>query len=203
MAKLDFEFLAIDKRLLGKGLNPTELLVYSQIAEYNRTTGDCFISDKTMAEMFGVSDKTISRALTALEDKKLIRRETKNVRGGKERHIFTTDKMTVDSSLQPTNCPLTTVILSIDNRQNDLIKENIIEKEKDNYRVDEESLASLGLSSSTQPTGQKERKEESQKPEVMTAHEAIKKFGTSAVLSRIPSGIPNCFWINGSLIKVI
>ena len=207
MAKLDFEFLAIDKRLLGKGLNPTELLIYAQVAEYNRTTGDCFISDKTMAEMFGVSESTISRAVKALEEKKLIRRETKNVRGGKERHIFivddTTVKMTVDSSLQASNCSLTTVNLPIDNKQNDLIKENIIEKEKDNYGVDEESLASLGLSSSTQPTSQKERKEESQKPEVMTAHEAIKKFGTSAVINRIPSGIPNCFWINGSLVKVI
>lgn len=127
------KFLQVSKDYFKLGLNPTEILVLSQVAEYNRTTGDCFISDNTMAEMFGVSAKTISRALAVLEDKKLIKRETKNVKGGKERHIYlTTDKMTVDSSIQPTNCPLTTDNLSIDNGQNDLIKENIKEKRKDN-----------------------------------------------------------------------
>lgn len=127
-------FLQVDKDLFGMGLNPTEILVYSQIAEYNRTTGDCFISDKAMAEQFGVSDKTISRALTALEGKGLIKRETKNVKGGKERHIYTTDKLTVDSVQQPTKCPLTTDNLSIDNGQNDLIKDNTKNKNiKDNF----------------------------------------------------------------------
>lgn len=129
-------FLKVDKSLLGNGLNPIEILVYAQVAEYNRTTGDCFMSDKAFAEAFGVSDKTVSRALTSLESKGMIRRETKNVKGGKERHIYivdsTTDKKSVDSSQQPTKCPLTTDNLSIDNRQNDLIKENIKEKRKDN-----------------------------------------------------------------------
>lgn len=133
MAKLGFPHLSVDKRLFGKGLNPTELLVYAQVAEYNRTTGDCFISDAAMAEMFGVSAKTISRALGVLEEKGLIRRETKNAKGGKERHIFTTDKLSVDSSEQETKSPLTKDNLSIDNRQNDLIKDNIQEKEKDKF----------------------------------------------------------------------
>lgn len=133
-------FLMVDKDLFKLGLNPTELLVYSQIAEFNRTTGDCFISDKAMADKFGVSDKTISRALTALESRGLIKRTTKNVQKGKERHITvdlakleaileelakdkksvagstdsTSDKMTV---LEKTNCPLP-------NGQNDFIKDN-------------------------------------------------------------------------------
>ena len=135
--KLDFDFLAIDKSLFSKGLNPTEILVYAQIAEYNRNTGDCFISDKAMAEMFGVSDKTISRALTALESKGMIRRETKNVKGGKERHIYLTkDNLSVvnekTEETQRTNCLLSKDKLSVVNGQNDLIKENIKEKEKDN-----------------------------------------------------------------------
>ena len=150
-------FLKVDKNLFGKGLNPTELLIYSQIAEYNRNTGDCFISDKAMAEMFGVSESTISRAVKALENKGLIRRETKNVKGGKERHMYITSvNLKVDGSTQPSNCLLTNVNLPIDNKQNDLIKDNIKEKEKDNYEFDETSLASLGLISSNSTTGQKE-----------------------------------------------
>ena len=117
-------FLQIDKSLFKLGLNPTEILVLAQIMEYNRTTGDFFMSDDAMSKQFGVSSKTISRALTVLEDKKLIVRETKNIQKGKERHIkLTRDNLTVDSSTrdkmsvpQETNCPLP-------KGQNDLIKE--------------------------------------------------------------------------------
>lgn len=82
------KFLQVNKDYFGKGLNPTELLVLAQVAEFDRTTGDCFISDKAMADMFGVSEKTISRALSTLEARGLIKRETKNIKGGRERHII-------------------------------------------------------------------------------------------------------------------
>lgn len=81
-------FLQVNKSLFKLGLNPTEILVLAQIMEYNRTTGDCFMSDKAFAENFGVSDKTISRSIKVLEEKDLIRRETKSVKGGKERHLY-------------------------------------------------------------------------------------------------------------------
>ena len=92
----------------------------AQIMEFNRTTQDFFMSDANMAKMFGVSDKTISRALKVLEDKGLIERDTKNKKGGKERHIkvcmidASKDKMSV---VQGTNCLLY-------KGQNDLIKDN-------------------------------------------------------------------------------
>lgn len=109
------KFLQVDESLFKLGLNPTEILVLAKVMEYNRTTGDFFMSDAAMGEMFGVSDKTISRALKVLEDKKLIVRETKNVQKGKERHIrLPKDKMSV---VEETNCPLP-------KGQNDLIKEN-------------------------------------------------------------------------------
>lgn len=135
-------FLEVNKDFFNLGLNPTEILVLAQIAEYNRTTKNCFISDKTLAQQFGVSDRTISRAIGKLEQEGFIKRETKNVKGGKERHLFiqldqieeklTKDKMTVDGETQPTKCPLTNDSLSLDNRQNDLIKEKGKDKEKDN-----------------------------------------------------------------------
>ena len=125
-------FLKVDKTLFNTGLNPLEILLVSQIAEFENNTGDCFISDKTLAENFGVSESTITRTLKALEAKGYIVRETKNVRGGKERHMRTTSKMTIDSSEQASKCLLSTSNLTIDNRQNDLIKDNIKDKEKDN-----------------------------------------------------------------------
>lgn len=60
------------------------------------------MSDKSLAEIFGVSEKTISRAVKTLVDKGFITRETKNTGSGRERHmkvnldvIAATVKMTV------------------------------------------------------------------------------------------------------------
>lgn len=39
--------------------------------------------------------------------------------------------------------------------------------------------------------------------EVMTATEAMKKFGLSACANKIPSAAPKCFWINGVLVKLV
>lgn len=115
-------FLKVDKDLFNKGLNPTEILVLAQITEFNTNTGDCFISDEALANQFGVSAKTISRTIAALEEKGLIIKETKNVKGGKERHI---------KIPQRTICPLTTDNLSIDKGQIYSIKDNIKDNIKD------------------------------------------------------------------------
>lgn len=146
------KFLQVNKDLFNKGLNPIELLVISQIMEFNRTTGDCFISDKQLAEQFGVSDKTISRALSHLEELGYILRETKNIKGGKERHIRTMDKMTLVnddknsttdkmSFVQQTNCPLY-------NGQNDLIKDNSL---KDNSLKDNSSSQATSWGATPNP----------------------------------------------------
>ena len=146
-------FLMVEKSLFGSGLTPIELLVLSQIMEFNRTTGDCFIGNAAMAKNFGVSEKTISRAMTTLEEKGYIVRDTRNTQKGKERHIFLAkDKMSVAnegakdkmSVAERTKCPLP-------KGQNDSIKDNIKNiKEKDNLCVlerkrskTEEALASL------------------------------------------------------------
>ena len=134
-------FLKVDKDWFKLGLNPTEILIIAQIAEFQRNTGDCFISDKVLAEMLNVSEKTISRTLKGLEDNGFITRITKNIKGGKERHMsvnfnkinetLSTDKMSLEDA-QETKSPLSTDNLSIDNRQNDLIKDKLKDKEKDN-----------------------------------------------------------------------
>lgn len=114
--------------------------------EYDTNTGKCFISDATLADAFGVSTKTISRAVSNLESKGYIKRETRNVKGGRERIMLpmyaaidkalTKDNLTVveesKQEVQQSKCPLSTVNLSIVNRQDDFIKDNIKDKERDN-----------------------------------------------------------------------
>lgn len=133
-------FLKVDKDLFNKGLNPVEILVLSQVIEFNTNTGDCFISDKQLAEQFGVSDKTISRAIKHLEELGYIKRETKNVRGGKERHIkladFTKDNLSIDKGQ---NDCCTKDKLSLDKGQIDLIKDNIKDNIKENKEKEEPS----------------------------------------------------------------
>ena len=122
-------FLQVNKDFFKLGLNPTEILVLSQVAEYDRTTQDCFMSDKRFAEFFGVSEKTISRALKVLEDKGFIKRETKNVRNGKERHIhIQLDE--IEQALPKDN-------LTVANNDNETLA-------KDNLTVAEESICPLG-----------------------------------------------------------
>ena len=97
--------------------------------------------------MFGISKSTVSREIKALESKGYITKETKNVKGGKERHIkinreATKVNLSVDScekaelvDTQTSNCLLSNVNLPIVNKQNDFIKENIKDKEKENKSV--------------------------------------------------------------------
>lgn len=134
-------FLKVDKDYFKLGLNPLEILLLAQIDEFNRTTGDCFMSDKAFADNFGVGESTVKRAIKALEDKGLIKRETKNVKGGKERHIKLTKvnlSLVEDENkdLQGSNRALTKVNLSLDKGQNDTIKDNLKDKEKDNMELE-------------------------------------------------------------------
>lgn len=126
--------------------------------------------------MFGVSERTISRALKSLEDRGLLRRETRNIKGGKERHLtatidnlaivrnesnITTDKMTVE---QQTICPL-------NNRQNDLIKDNIL---KDNSLKDNRGIS---CASATNPIGIYENVDREALAAARTPAERMKALG--------------------------
>lgn len=145
-------FLKVNKDLFKLGLNPTEILVLAQIIEFNTNTGSCFISDKALADAFGVSEKTISRTIKALEDKGFITRETSNVKGGKVRYmkaniskISTTDKMTLDNNNNGQNDFCTKDKLSVVNGQNDLIKDNI---KDNNLKDNREALTAKAVKSS-------------------------------------------------------
>ena len=194
-------FLKVDKELFKLGLNPTEILLLAQIMEFNTNTGDCFISNKTLAENFGVSESTIKRELEKLEKLGYITRETRNIKGGKERHmVVNTDKLTsAKMSLVDTNKvqnePCTRLKMNFDKVQNEPIKDNIRDKElKDNNSV----LLPSGNKTETAASGDFV----SQQPLVMSSQEALKKYGLAACANRVAAGISGCFWIDGELVKL-
>lgn len=131
-------FLAVDKNLLGKGLQPIDILILAQIQEFERSN-ECYVTNQQFAEWFGVSTKTIERALDRLEELKYISRDTKTIgdngQKSKQRKLKTekaTDILTLPSEKQPSFCPEATVKMSESNRQNDAIKENLKDNLKEN-----------------------------------------------------------------------
>lgn len=82
------KFLKINKDLFNIGLAPLDILIVSQIIEFQTNTNDCFISNETLANQFGVSESTVKRSIDKLEkEMRIIERNTKNIQKGKERHI--------------------------------------------------------------------------------------------------------------------
>lgn len=84
-------FLKVDKDYFSfegkQKLNAVEILTLAQFAEFHNNGKACFISNKTLADNFGVSEKTIQRAVNKLEEVGLITKETINTKGGRERIV--------------------------------------------------------------------------------------------------------------------
>ena len=100
------------------------------------------MTDAQFAENFGVSAKTISRALDKLEQMKLIKRETKTIASKRIRTITASngqnDSLTTNTeNLRQSICPSETVNLSNSDGQNDSIKDKGKDKIKDNLQSDE------------------------------------------------------------------
>lgn len=141
---MDNIFLAIDKRYLNSGLKSVEMLIASQVEEFERNGKQCYLTNKQFAEMFGESESTIKRELDKLEALNVISRDTKTIKGNgranKQRTISINgiDKWKVQN--EPSNNAM--VGSNVDNGrfkssqwkvQNEPIKDNLKEKQKDNY----------------------------------------------------------------------
>lgn len=68
------KFLVVQTDLLSSGLQPIDILIYSFIQQYlpNSKNRSFFFSNTKLANMFGVSDKTIRRSLKRIKDKGFI-----------------------------------------------------------------------------------------------------------------------------------
>ena len=75
------KFLAVNKEYLGMGLKSIDILIISQVEEYERNKCECFITNEQFASMFGESVSTIKRALDKLDELKIIKRSTSYVEG--------------------------------------------------------------------------------------------------------------------------
>lgn len=146
-------FLKVDKDLFLLDLNPTEILIISQIIEFQRNEKDCFMSDEAFSDNLGVSKSTISREIKKLEEQKIIIKSTKNTRSGRSR-VMSINETTLNSliaeahkrdSEESAKVKLTIadsqiddcakVNLPIANKQIDFIKDNIKDNIKDKSKT--------------------------------------------------------------------
>lgn len=126
------KFLKVEKKLFSLGLDAYEILIVAQILEFQSKGMECYITNETFAEWYGTSTSTIKRRIDNLIGKNILKRDTKNIQKGKERHLYvnleninnsTRFKMTLPES---SNC-------SLRKDQNEPIKDN---NEKDNNKRD-------------------------------------------------------------------
>lgn len=131
-------FLKVNKHLFNQGFNPLEMLLLSQIIEFQNNGKECYLTDDALAEAFGVSNKTVSRTLKKLdEEMHLIHRRTIS-NGSKKVRTMTCDVKALtqhvrDRQFVPDgqNDPGETDNLSLRDGQNDPIKDNIKDNIKD------------------------------------------------------------------------
>ena len=74
-------FLAVNKEYFKMGLKSVDILIISQIEEFERNKCTCYITNKQFSEMFGESESTIKRAIDKLEDMGIIKRNTYFIEG--------------------------------------------------------------------------------------------------------------------------
>lgn len=81
-------FLQINKDLLSNGLSPIEILLTAQVMEFQKNNMTCYMTDEQLADAFGVSKSTVSRALSKLADeRRFINRHTETVKSKQVRTL--------------------------------------------------------------------------------------------------------------------
>ena len=68
-------FFAVNKNYLNQGLKSIDILILSQIEEFDRNKCKCYVTNKQFADMFGESESTIKRALERLETQNILKRD--------------------------------------------------------------------------------------------------------------------------------
>ncbi len=78
---MENNFLAIDKKYFGSGLNSLDLLIVAHIEEFQRNGCECYITNEQFCDMFGENINAVKRSIKKLEDMKLVVRHTTFVSG--------------------------------------------------------------------------------------------------------------------------
>lgn len=131
-------FLSINKKYFNIGLKSIDILILSQIEEYQRNNCECYITNQQFSDMFGESISTIKRSIDKLEQKGMLERKTRSrTDNGKKSKERTLNVVKVHSELnfknkQGSNVEQARFKNEKSKVHNDLIKENKKEKKKDN-----------------------------------------------------------------------
>lgn len=131
-------FLSINKKYFNIGLKSIDILILSQIEEYQRNNCECYITNQQFSDMFGESVSTIKRSIDKLEQKGMLERKTRSrIDNGKKSKERTLNVIKVHSELnfknkQGSNVEQARFKNEKSKVHNDLIKENKKEKKKDN-----------------------------------------------------------------------
>jgi len=71
-----------------KDLNANAKLLYGELTSLSNKTGYCWAKNEYFAELYGLSERTVSRMIAQLEAKGYIRCEMATTKDGSERHIY-------------------------------------------------------------------------------------------------------------------
>lgn len=122
--KIKSKFLAVKKEYFGKGLKAIDLLILSQVEEFDRNNCTCYMTDEQLMFITGAKSSAVRASLKRLEDKNILVRDTKLVTGNgcaNKRRTLYLNKNYRDSILKNKIC-------NVENQQliNNLNKNEII-----------------------------------------------------------------------------
>ena len=99
-------YLAIKKNNFGLGLKSIDLLILSQIDEFQSKDMKCFMTNEQFSNLFGESMSTIKRSLDKLEELNIVSRTNSFVQGNgkstKQRVLILNDRKKWKVQNEPT-----------------------------------------------------------------------------------------------------
>ena len=99
-------FLQVNDKYLSRGLKPLEFCILSKVEEFTSKGKYCYITNSSLAELFGVSERTIKAYIKKLIEKGLLKKtNTKINEKGKQRRILTIPEMQNPSPIGEETAP--------------------------------------------------------------------------------------------------
>ena len=99
-------FLSVDKDLFKLDLSPAEVLIISQIREFEKTTGKCFVGNAMLAQMLNIQERQVQRIVKGLCDRGIINRSVVNEGQRKIRYMTVNEDRLINPITKPIEEPL-------------------------------------------------------------------------------------------------
>ena len=83
-------YLKVDDKYLSRGLKPLEFSILAKVEEFTSKGNYCYITNSSLAKLFGVSDRTIKACIKKLIEKGLLKKTSIEINEeGKKKRILT------------------------------------------------------------------------------------------------------------------